>query len=217
MTDEPQTQTATGDEAKKERIFAAAEPLFQRFGYRKTTVEDVCKAAGISKRTFYELFSGKPKLFGGLLVHISEVVTDQWEDRLNVGSPRQRLETFLDMYVAMIEEHPVWHLFYEMGDSWDVANQVMRDLAELRVVQVFHRILSDGIEDGSFRDIQPENGVLITFSLLDSLYIVLPSLLGLPGASENEGLALQAREFIIHGMLQCGSDRQGEHCSGGTQ
>jgi len=42
--------------AKRGRFFSTAEPLFERFGYRKTTIEDVCRAAGMSKRTFYELF-----------------------------------------------------------------------------------------------------------------------------------------------------------------
>ena len=63
---------------KHTRLFEAAEPLFVRYGYRKTTVEEICRSAGVSKRTFYDLFRDKADFFGHLMLHVSEVEIEQW-------------------------------------------------------------------------------------------------------------------------------------------
>ena len=69
-------------DARRRRFFVAAEPLFERFGYRKTTVEDVCHAAGTSKRTFYELFSDKKDLLLQLAECVFNDLTLEWEASL---------------------------------------------------------------------------------------------------------------------------------------
>lgn len=44
---------------KKELIVNAAEKLFNRFGIKKVTVEEICRTAEVSKMTFYKYFSNK--------------------------------------------------------------------------------------------------------------------------------------------------------------
>lgn len=55
------TQTAVREEVR-EAILDAAERLFQRFGYKKTTVEDIAAEAGMSRGTIYLYFHGKEKI-----------------------------------------------------------------------------------------------------------------------------------------------------------
>ncbi|MBC8124904.1 MAG: TetR/AcrR family transcriptional regulator [Candidatus Kapabacteria bacterium] len=43
----------------KDEVLTAAESLFFRFGYSKTTTEEIAREAGISKRTMYKRFSKK--------------------------------------------------------------------------------------------------------------------------------------------------------------
>ncbi len=47
---------------KKDRIVKAATGLFQRFGVRRVTVEEICREAGASKMTFYKYFPNKMEL-----------------------------------------------------------------------------------------------------------------------------------------------------------
>lgn len=44
-------------------VLKAALPLFLRFGYRKTSMEDVAKAAGFSRQSIYSWYPSKKKLF----------------------------------------------------------------------------------------------------------------------------------------------------------
>ncbi len=59
-----------GPEAAK--IFAlmeAAEDIFLAKGYHTATMSDVAKAAGMSKKTVYQLIESKAELFANLLAH----------------------------------------------------------------------------------------------------------------------------------------------------
>jgi len=50
--------TAT-TEAPRERVLRAAERQFRRYGYRRTTVDDITREAGVAKGSFYLHFASK--------------------------------------------------------------------------------------------------------------------------------------------------------------
>lgn len=52
---------------KSQAILDAAERLFVRYGYRKSSMDDVAREAGIAKGTVYLYYSGKEALFRALL------------------------------------------------------------------------------------------------------------------------------------------------------
>jgi AcrR family transcriptional regulator len=49
--------------ARRTRVLDAALPVFARYGYRKASMDDVAKAADISRPGLYFSFSSKPELF----------------------------------------------------------------------------------------------------------------------------------------------------------
>ncbi|MGW2957798.1 TetR/AcrR family transcriptional regulator [Streptomyces sp. NPDC001220] len=56
--------TATrGDLQRREQVLAAALSVFATFGFRKTSMDAVARAADISRPGLYFLFSGKEELF----------------------------------------------------------------------------------------------------------------------------------------------------------
>lgn len=55
--------------ARRERILNVASDLFTANGYQETTVEAVGKAAGVTKRTIYELVGDKAELFRAVCEH----------------------------------------------------------------------------------------------------------------------------------------------------
>ena len=54
----------------KEKIRQQAISLFKENGYENVTVLQICKAAGITKRTFYYHFSSKDEIIPGILGHV---------------------------------------------------------------------------------------------------------------------------------------------------
>lgn len=52
--------------ARRAHILDAAEECFVRSGFHRTTIQDICKAAGISPGALYVYFDGKEALIEGL-------------------------------------------------------------------------------------------------------------------------------------------------------
>ena len=50
-------------DAKKETVFAAAYDVFSTYGYRRTSMNDIAQAAGMSRPALYLLFDNKESLF----------------------------------------------------------------------------------------------------------------------------------------------------------
>lgn len=60
-------EVPTTTESARERLIDAAEECFERYGVSKTTVEDVAKAANVSRATVYRYFDGRDSLILGVL------------------------------------------------------------------------------------------------------------------------------------------------------
>lgn len=58
----PETQ-----QARRERILDAAEICFARAGFHRCTMQDICKAAGISPGALYVYFASKEELIAGIV------------------------------------------------------------------------------------------------------------------------------------------------------
>lgn len=68
------TNSDTPDRAS--RILDAAAELIAHYGYDKTSVEDIAKAAGISKGAIYLHFESKESLFDAVLIRESSTLLD---------------------------------------------------------------------------------------------------------------------------------------------
>ena len=47
---------------KREQILRTGKELFWKFGFKRVTIEEICKEAGVSKMTYYKFFSNKMAL-----------------------------------------------------------------------------------------------------------------------------------------------------------
>jgi AcrR family transcriptional regulator len=61
---------ASADESRRERLLDAAIATFLRFGFRKTSMEEVARAAHLSRQALYLHFPSKEKLFEEAVHHV---------------------------------------------------------------------------------------------------------------------------------------------------
>lgn len=66
------------NEEREQRILAAAADLFVHYGYDKTTVSDIARAAGISKGTIYLHFESKDALLEALIIQETMAYAERW-------------------------------------------------------------------------------------------------------------------------------------------
>jgi len=62
---------------KEKDIIQAAAILFQRYGFQRVSVEEICRFAGASKATFYKYFRGKEGIVRSFLAIVFD---DIWQD-----------------------------------------------------------------------------------------------------------------------------------------
>jgi AcrR family transcriptional regulator len=82
-------------EDKCDLIINAAESQFIRFGFRKTTMEDIAKAAGIGKATLYYYFKSKEEIFAAMTEGIAQTGVQTIVDAAQAGeTPQAKFRIF---------------------------------------------------------------------------------------------------------------------------
>ena len=204
-TESPSRSRAEGSQVQltesHRRFFEAAEPLFVRYGFKKTTVEDVCRAAGKSKRTFYDLFKDKPDLLLQLLEAIINQSTDAWEAGLAPDlDPLGRLHSLLDFYSSLVREHPVMAVALEDFDLMRLFGERTEEMKLSRIGGSLDTIFQDGVAAGQFKPLDSKAAIWLVFGLLDTVYLLIPHVMNAPGPLEDPMLAEETRRFIVRGL-----------------
>jgi AcrR family transcriptional regulator len=77
------TVTVARVKAREARLLDAAARLFARFGFDKTSVDDIARAAGVSKGAVYLHWPSKFNLFESVLLHEGLALLDDILERLD--------------------------------------------------------------------------------------------------------------------------------------
>jgi len=111
-------ERAEVERIQRERLTAAMAHVVAEIGYEETTVEHVLVEAGVSRRTFYELFGDREDCFLAAydvaMERVLRVVTDAY---LDCEAPERRIEHALETFLKLLAAEP--------------------DLARMCVVEVF--------------------------------------------------------------------------------
>ncbi len=73
VSDRPERKAAR--DRRSEQLLEAARQVFAKKGYHAATVDDITRAAGVAKGTFYLYFGEKPAIFYELIHRFFELVT----------------------------------------------------------------------------------------------------------------------------------------------
>jgi len=83
------------------KIQTAAEKLFNQFGFKKVTVEEICATAGVSKMTFYKYFANKNEL----IKHLWQImINESWAKMDELELQNIAFAEKVKMIVKMKEE-----------------------------------------------------------------------------------------------------------------
>lgn len=85
------------EKSTKEILLEKSEDLFAKNGYLKTKVEDITKASGVAKGTFYLYFKSKDEL---LLEIVSEIISKHEKSIKNIDIKNHTLEENLNFLVT---------------------------------------------------------------------------------------------------------------------
>ncbi len=93
---------------KKDQILHSAKELFIDRGFDGTSMDDICKHAGVSKQTIYSYYSGKDKLLFDVIRHQLFLLEDDEFaavlDRLDFSTP-DRIEASLVCFAGQLIDY----------------------------------------------------------------------------------------------------------------
>ncbi len=128
----------------KESIKRAAQELFRKFGYHKTSVNEIAKKAKIAKATIYKYFDSKEAVLHALLMDYIRVSVD---DLIHVNTPDAGEEEQLNNLImktcrlsyTICNEFIGWDFIRESTNSQEFLKNLSNELEEL-LVQAFSQL-----------------------------------------------------------------------------
>ena len=170
----------------EQSILELARKRFERFGFRKTTIDEICRDGGISKKTVYRHFRDKENYWGGFWsrrpVRPARRSFGAWGA---VSDPPKKLEKLIRIAVEFFqEERFITRLLKdEEGISLSSSLSSHVERAESAAIRMVAEILQDGIDQGRFREVDPR---VTSYALLKLFQAFHLRALGVPAASQKE-------------------------------
>ena len=195
--------TAVREEVR-EAILDAADRLLARYGYRKMTVEDIAREAGIGKGTVYLHFPSKEEVVLSRVDRMVERLKERlWAVARSDADAAIRLRLML-LTRVLYRFDSVQHYSQSLND---LLASLRPNLLARRVryfdeeAQIFAEVLNEGRDIGEF-----EFGDALTtaYALLDATNSLLPYSLSTTELGEREEVkerTTQIADLILHGLL----------------
>jgi len=155
--------------APDRRLIAAAEAHFRRFGYKRTTVDDITAEAGTGKGSLYLHFDSKQAVYMAVVEASVERFVESASSLLEgAGSVPTRLRSLVEL---TIDHYGRDELLYAslFGQSSLVEGDVARlaaDIQRTRIRSLLRELLATGQREGSVRaDIDVEAAAAVLFEI----------------------------------------------------
>jgi AcrR family transcriptional regulator len=187
-------------EETRTKILDSAVKLFSTRGYTAASVDDICTEAGISKGAFYHHFETKQALFLALL--------DGWLQTIDNAIDASKGKTAPETFMQMTEAFP--YMFGTAGEGLPMFLefwlQASRDKkiweASIAPYRRYHKyftsLIKQGVDEGSFVDVDPELASRMIVST--AMGLLLQSLLDPKGANW-EKVARESTNLLVNNLL----------------
>lgn len=144
----------TGDyENKKAQVLKASINVFARYGYHKTTLDDIAKQLGIKKNTLYYYFTNKEAIFNEIIKsEAEEFITSLNEEIKKHKSTEKKLGIVLKKIIYYAKERSnlfsiSFKIFIEIGEIIENSHNEFR----LAIQKIITELLKDGVKKGELK------------------------------------------------------------------
>jgi AcrR family transcriptional regulator len=154
------------DRVPRRRILAAARRRFETYGYRRTSIAEIARDAGIAVGTVYRYFAGKEAVFLAVVEQLNEAWLEASRQALDgPGTAVERMSRLGAASVRFVAENALINAI-AMRDT-DIVfapllERIHDDMTRQNVAMIAD-VIRDGIREGSFRDIDPERAAYVLF------------------------------------------------------
>jgi AcrR family transcriptional regulator len=140
------------EKTKKITIIKTAQELFARFGFVKTTVDEIARAARMGKATLYYYFKGKEDLFREVIESECRILNEKIKEAVKKEeTPRKKLRAFFLTRMEYLNE--LANIDSALKDDYLKHYAFIEKTREKTIndeTEVVKNILRDGIDQNIF-------------------------------------------------------------------
>ena len=137
----------SADHDKKERIAECFTRHFNHFGFKKTSVGDVAKELGISKKTVYQFFSTKEKIFYFIVSKAARSYRNKMEKDINqLPTSTDKIDTLIRMIFAETRKWLKTNDAFEFKYKYDIAKLAFQEAFN----ELLEKLVQQGVASGEF-------------------------------------------------------------------
>jgi AcrR family transcriptional regulator len=142
----------------KEQIITAAREIFARYGYKKTTMDDIAASIYKAKSSIYHYFNGKEDIFRAVIDRESSFILQEIEKAVGKETePVAKLTTYFSTVFQEVKKAE--NYFRLLMDEWfeifDFTDVIKRENEE-KNIKFLASILREGNRTGDFAVENPE-------------------------------------------------------------
>jgi len=144
-------EPGTKRDANRENILKIAQDIFSKYGYKKTTLDDIANAVRKGKSSLYYYFKSKEDLFQAVIVKEVDLLTRELDRVINRNTePVDKLRDYMLTKITTFRNlanfyHALENDVTAITFINDVKNRYEQD--EIRLIK---RILIEGVRKGEF-------------------------------------------------------------------
>ena len=184
-------------------VLDKAKERFLRFGYKKTTMDEISRDCKISKKTIYQHFQDKENLFRSLLVR--ETIQSKEVIFARVGEIENPLERLSELLRVSIEYCNEDHFMTRMLQDDDASlystllNDQEQSLVRREIISVVAAIIREGKDKGLIRDVDEQVVAYVGLHLSEAFSYMRTNELD-PEKMRNGYYVQALLDFLINGL-----------------
>ena len=159
----------------RNKIISTAGQIFSRYGFRKTTMEEIARALNKGKSSIYYYYPGKEEIFEAVVMHEANSLRSQLTKAIKeVDSPIDKLKAYVNVRMRAFEELSNYYnaVFDKELDHFEFIEKV-REQYDREELAILRLILYTGARRGYFNPNNSEFTAMAVQTALKGLEVPL--------------------------------------------
>jgi AcrR family transcriptional regulator len=139
-------------EEHRKKIIITAGQIFSRFGFKKTTMDEVAKAVKMGKSSIYYYFESKEEIFEAVVLYEANVLRSELTTAIkSVESPTGKMEKYVFVRMKTFEKLANYYnaIFDKNLDHYDFIEKI-REKYDREEIAILRLLLYDGVRKKVF-------------------------------------------------------------------
>lgn len=193
---------------KKKQILEAAEQLFQKFGYSKTSLEDIAKEAALGKGTIYYYFNSKEDIFMDVVqLHSNRFYATLVKEIKMQTDFVSQFTTAISLPIKLVYRHTptLIDAIKNLPSNYMQKLETFRDENKHKMLEILNKVISNGMKQHVITESIPIDKLISIifdwFLLGDSNIIIKNPEEFIKKAEADYGLLVQ---LMLYGIIKRG-------------